>query len=87
MTLKFNEESINTQITAFKDAHDRNPYIICSKKTYELFPECERIEHNGFIHLSYNELHINGSNNTYHIYKDCKVFIDDELEIGEVIFA
>ena len=92
MMLKFNEGTIKTQITAFQDAHDRKPYIICSEETYKLLSTEYSSDINGegvsWIPFSTNaSITLSTNKKKFYYHSGCKVFFDDGLKVGDIIFA
>lgn len=87
MKIKLDKSMINRHIEVFENEHDRYPYFICNKDTYEMLPKPE------FSAFAYcGTININDENKekpepVYLRWQAIKVFIDNELPSGEVIFA
>ena len=88
MKLTFDENAIDIQIKAFKLTNNRCPYVICSKSTYEMMPISKKCGYDmsAVLYFPQEPDHKNPVEPDYR-YNNCKVFFDNDLPIGEVIFA
>lgn len=94
MKISFDKAVIDRQIQAFKDMHNRDPYLICSEKTFYALPETKNekyitIFNNSIMLSNGNEPESKGreEHDANKVYITSKVFIDNGLEVGEIIFA
>ena len=103
--LKIDETKLDKHIETFFEQNGKNPYLICSEKTFNLLPRYHsvrasdpQIVSKGQIALintvsfsKYPESitiddkkYISANDDSNKTWKQCKVFIDNELEDGEI---
>ena len=96
MKMNFDKEIFTRQVLAFREANNRYPYIICSKKTKECFPEKLDIIPVPTMYINYCNIDTTLSTasnkdeqpkESYEMYSGCKVYIDNTLDYGEVVFV
>ena len=99
MKLKLDRKTLDNHIKVFEETNHRKPYIICSDATYSmlidddsnltLFPKYEPEEKHATVSLGTETFEIKQIDKPvkrkYNLWYT--VFIDDELETGEVIRA
>ena len=101
--IKFDAEKVNNAITAFYDINGRYPYLICNKKTEELYLKC-RQENEGVISVGISGTTINTKplkiivddkefieknsiDNSPNKWNNATILIDQSLKFGEVIIG
>lgn len=94
-TMKFDFDMLDKCIDVYEKTHEQAPYIICSKKTFDLIKSkvASYITPNSILTTSYSignvDIQIDTSDEKYKhgMYNGCKILIDDDLKLGEVFVA
>jgi len=96
IAVKFDENKVINCIQAYKEEHNKNPYLIMSEKTQKLLSPNTIFYNGGYINNFINSTKISGTlqddkTKDDIVYKpvswswySCKIMIDNDLEFGEI---
>ena len=93
--MKFDFDMLDKCIDVYKKTQEQTPYIICSKKTFDLIRSKagSYIISDNILTTSYNignvDIQIDTSDEKYKhgMYYGCRILIDDDLKLGDVFVA